>query len=270
MDIENNSADERAALEKLLEQSKGSDIPVLLQAKEKAKRLVQQDLSQANLAALRSATDMLAKAESIMPSDKEGARFFKNVGEVLRYLQEESYRQIEKSKLYTDIRNGLLRKEKRNFRQKDVDRYAGSLPLSTTPDGRVRDAEDRQRRKEEAEVRIKEAQAIREETKNTIIEGQYIAREQIYQELAARAVTLNMGVKSSLRASALDLVLVVTGDQRKTDLLVRQLEGIIDGACNEYSREISFEIDLNAFDEVDEPNEPNELGNPDGQASLNK
>lgn len=208
IEVNSSACTERAALEELLIKSRGTDIPVLLQAKE------------------------LAKA----------------AGEVLLYLQEDKCRQIEKSKLYTDIKKGLLPKKNKGFRQKDVDRYAGGLPLSSTPDGRNSAAEERLRRKEEADIRIKEAQAEREEKKNKIIDGQYISREQVYQELAARAVALNMGLKSVVQAEALDLIRAVGGDQQKTDLLSRELDRIIDAASNEYSRVIVFEIDLQGFE----------------------
>ncbi len=253
-----SGADAGAALEELLIKSRGTDIPVLLQAKELAKQAVRKDPSSSNLAALQRVTTMLDNAESVMNADKQEAKIFKNVGAVLRYLQEDRGRQIKKSKLYEDVRTGLLRKEDRAFRQGDVDRYAGSLPLSTTPDGRANGAEERMRRKDEAEIRIKEAQAVREEKKNAIIDGQYISKEQVYQELAARAVALNTGLKSEFRAGALDLVLALGGDQQKTEFLVREAERLIDAACNDYSREMQFEVDLHALsDEDDGDNEDN-------------
>jgi len=238
--------DERAVMESLLAKSAGTDIPVLLQAKEMAKRLVKEDPSSANLSALQRATTML---ENAMNSN-EGPEIFKNVGEVLVYLQE-SGRQIEKSKLYKDIGQGKIKKTDKKFKRRDVDRYAASLPLSTTPDGRVKDAEDRQRRKDEAEIRIKEATAKREEIKTSVMEGKYILREQVDQELAARAMALHSGLKSQFEAGALDLVTKVGGDPQKSRALVAALEEVLDGACNEFARSIEFEVILG--DEGDEP-----------------
>ena len=58
------AAGDRAALiESLLDQSRGTDIPVLLQAKEAAKKAVKDDPSNANLAALQRATRMLEDAQ---------------------------------------------------------------------------------------------------------------------------------------------------------------------------------------------------------------
>lgn len=254
MSIEHNNVatEEKAAIEQLLEKSRRTDIPALLHAREKVKQMLRTDPSVAPL--LSRLDSMLEKAEEKAMVNEEGIpEFFKNVGQVLRYLQEEAGRAIGQSKLYADIKKGLLRKDNKSFRKIDVDRYAATLPLATTPDGRVAEAEERQRRKDEAEIRIKEAQAEREEKKNLILSGQYIDREQVYQEFAARAVALNMGIKTVVQEKALDLILAVEGKQQKSDLLVRLFEEVIDNACNEYSRELTFEVHLNAT--TDETNQ---------------
>ena len=233
-------------MESLLAKSAGTDIPVLLQAKEVAKRLVKEGPSSANLSALQRATTMLENAMN----NNEGPDIFKNVGEVLTYLQEAG-RKIGQSKLYDDIAAGLLKKSNRQFKRRDVDRYAAKLPLSTTPDGRVKDAEDRQRRKDEAEIRIKEATAKREEIKTAVMEGHYVLREQVDQELAARAMALHSGLKSQFEAAALELVTAVNGQPQKSRALVVALEEVLDTALNEYARTLEFEVRVG--DEEDEP-----------------
>lgn len=245
-DPSQSGTDERAAMENLLAKSAGTDIPVLLQAKEMAKRLVKEDPSSANLAALQRATSMLENAMK----NNEAPEIFKNVGEVLSYLQEAG-RKIEKTKLYDDVKGGLLKKTNKQFKKRDVDRYAASLPLSSTPDGRTKDAEDRLRRKEEAEIRIKEATAKREEMKTAVMEGQYVLRELVDQELAARAMALHSGLKTQFEAAALELVSTVGGDPKKSRALISALEEVLDGACNEYSRVLEFEVILG--DDEDEP-----------------
>jgi len=247
----NHNAEQRAALEQLLSKSRGTDIPVLLQAKEMAKKIVREDPSSANAAALSRITTMLEKAERTM-NETEAPEVLKTAGDVLRYLQDAAGRQIKKTKLYDDIKRGLLRKENRAFRRLDVDRYAASLPKSTTPDGRVAAAEDRQRRAEEADIRIKEARAAREEKKNAILDGQYVLRADVDQELAARAVTLNTGLKSMIEARALDVVVKVGGEAKQAMTLVRELETLIDAACSEYARRLEFEVTLTGLDDEDE------------------
>jgi site-specific DNA-cytosine methylase len=235
----------------LLEKSRSTDIPVLLQAKETAKQMVRKDPSSANVAALSRVTAMLEDAEKAM-SDTETPDVFKSMGEVLRYLQEEKGRQIKKTKLYEDVRSGLLRKEDRKFRRIDVDKYAGSLPLGSTPDGRVAEAEAMQRRREEAETRIQEAKARTAERKDAVMAGQFVPRADVDQELSARAATLNQGLKSKMEAAALDLVTKVGGKPKRARTLVQEMEKIIDDACAEYARVIEFEVTLYDFDDEDD------------------
>ncbi len=184
----------------------------------------------------------------------EPSEIFKTTGDVLAYLQE-SGRKIEKSKLYEDIKAGHLKKSEGRFRKRDIDRYAARLPLSTTPDGRVKEVEDRQRRKDEAEIRIKEATARREEIRTAVMEGQYVRREQVDQELAARAMTLASGLKSQFEAAALELVSTVGGEPKKSRALVMALEEVLDGALTEYAKTMEFEVLLgdgeNELDELD-------------------
>jgi len=193
-----------------------------------------------------------------MTEEDSGPETFKSAGEVLRYLTEDKGRQIRKTKLYEDIRNGLLRKENRKFRRLDVDRYAASLPLTTTPDGRTAEAEARQRRLEEAEIRIQEARARSSERKDAILAGQYVLRAEVDQELAAKAVTLNQGLKSKMEAAALDLTAKVGGKPKLARVLVQEMEHIIDAACSEYAQPMEFEVTLYDFeeDEDDDDSEP--------------
>jgi hypothetical protein len=192
-------------------------------------------------------------------TDTQAPEVFKSAGEVLRYLMEDKGKQIGRSKLYEDIRSGLLRKDARKFRRVDVDKYAASLPLASTPDGRVAEAEDRQRRSEEADIRTKEARAAREERKTAILEGQNVPRADVDQELAARAVTLNQGIKSKIEAVTLDLVNTVGGKPKLARLLVQELEKIVDAACSEYAQLMEFEVTLYDFgDEDEEGDEPSD------------
>ena len=133
-------------VEELLARSASTDIQVLLTAKESAKRAALDDPSQANLAALDRASKML---ESAM----EATKTLKNWQAVLDHVAENG-RKLSKSKLYKDIGEGRLRKQPDGtFRLRDVQRYMASLPTAGSPDALVRKAADRQRRKEEADIR---------------------------------------------------------------------------------------------------------------------
>lgn len=230
-------------VEDLLARSASTDIQVLLTAKENAKRAALDDPSQANLAALDRASKML---ESAM----EATQNLKNWQAVLDHVAENG-RKLSKSKLYKDISEGRLRKQPDGtFRLRDVQRYMASLPMAGTPDSLVRKAADRQRRREEADIRKAEAAAEREEFDLAVKKGRFIARDQVYAELAARAVTLSSGLKTAFESQNLDLVALVDGNPKKAVALVEALERICDDALNEYSREVEFEVVLQDLEQT--------------------
>ena len=113
-------------VEELLARSASTDIQVLLTAKESAKRAALDDPSQANLAALDRASKML---ESAMEATKN----LKNWQAVLDHVADNG-RKLSKTKLYSDINRGLLRKQPDGtFRLRDVQRYMASLPTARMP-----------------------------------------------------------------------------------------------------------------------------------------
>ncbi|WP_304680357.1 hypothetical protein [uncultured Desulfovibrio sp.] len=222
-------------VEELLAKSASTDVQVLLTAKENAKRAALDDPSQANLAALDRASRML---ESAMQATTN----LKDYRAVLTYT-EENGRKLKKTKLFDDIRKGRLKKQPDGtFKQRDVDRYMASLPMAGTPDIVAEKAADRQRRKEEADIRKAEAAAEREEFDLAVKKGKFVPREQVHLELAARAVTLASGLKTAFEAQHLDLVALVDGNPKKGAALVEKLESVLDEALNEYSREMEFEV----------------------------
>lgn len=219
----------------LLEQSAKTDIQVLLSAKENAKRAALEDPTPANLAALERASKML---ESAMNSTKN----LKNWREVLEYISENG-RKLGKTKLFGDIGLGRLRKQPDGtFKLRDVDRYMASLPMAGTPDTLAEKAADRQRRKEEADIRKAEVDAEARAYDLEVKKGKYIPKEQVHLELAARAVTLASGLKTAFEAQGLDLVAAVGGDVKRTPAFVERLGNILDAALNEYSREMEFDV----------------------------
>ncbi len=171
---------------------------------------------------------------------------FKDYRAVLNYT-EENGRKLKKTKLFDDIRKGRLKKQPDGtFRQRDVDRYMASLPMAGTPDIVAEKAADRQRRREEADIRKAEASAAREEFDLAVKQGQFVQRARVHLELAARAATLSAGLKTAFEARHLDLVALVDGNPKKGAALVEKLEALLDEALNEYSREMEFEVAFEA------------------------
>lgn len=233
-----------AVIEAELEKSKGRDIPVLLRAKGMAQRAVADNPSNANLATLQRATEMLENAMK----QKKGDEALNSPGEVLAYLQELG-KQIEKTKLYDDIKAGLLKKTNRKFKRADVDRYAIRLPMASTPVGLLQEAEERQRRKDEADIRIKEATARREEIKTAALEGRYMLREYVDQELASKAAALQSDLSSQIEANA--ALLVDTAKEGSRPLAAAIID-IANRCFDVYSYPIDLEVDMDLRDEDDD------------------
>ncbi len=234
-------------VEELLAKSASTDVQVLLTAKENAKRAALEDPSQANLAALDRASRMLESAMQATTNLRDWRAVLAHV--------DENGRKLGKTKLFDDIKKGRLKKQPDGtFKQRDVDRYMASLPMSGTPDVVAEKAADRQRRKEEEEIRRIRAVADKEEFDLQVKKGRYILKEQVHLELAARAVTLASGLKTAFEAQHLDLVALVDGNPKKGAALVEKLETMLDEALNEYSREMEFEVIFEA--EQSEASEP--------------
>lgn len=219
----------------LLAKSASTDVQVLLSAKESAKRAALDDPSQANLAALERASRMLESAMQATTNLKDWRAVLTHVSE--------NGRKLGKTKLYNDIGLGRLKKQPDGtFKQRDVDRYMMGLPMSGTSDIVAEKAADRQRRKEEADIRKAEAAAEREVFDLAVKKGRYVLKEQVHLELAARAVTLASTIKTAFEAQNLDLVAAVDGNPKKGAALIERMGAILDEAFNEYSREIEFEV----------------------------
>lgn len=222
-------------VEELLAKSASTDVQVLLTAKENAKRAALEDPSQTNLAALDRASRML---ESAMQATTN----LKDYRAVLTYT-EENGRKLGKTKMFEDIKKGRLKKQPDGtFKQRDVDRYMASLPMAGTPDIVAEKAADRQRRKEEADIRKAEADAEARTFDLAVKKGRYVLKDQVHLELAARAGTLSSGLKTAFEAQGLDIVSLVEGNPKKCTTLIERLESILDEALNEYSREMEFEV----------------------------
>ncbi|MDR2726610.1 MAG: hypothetical protein LBC10_01285 [Deltaproteobacteria bacterium] len=235
-------------LEGLVAQSASTDIQVLLTAKENAKRAALENPSQANLATLERAGKMLDAAMQAKANLSDWRA-------VLAHAVENG-RKLGKTKLFEDVKRGRLKKQPDgSFRLRDVDRYLAGLPISGTPDVVAEKAADRQRRKEEEEIRRIKAVADKEEFDLAVKKGRYIRKEQVHLELAARAVALASGIKTAFEARNLDCIAAVGGNPKKSLALTELLDNIFDEALNEFSREMEFEVTFTVDEDGEEARE---------------
>lgn len=222
-------------IDKLIEKSASTDVNVLLTAKEKAKRSLLDDPSPTNLAAFE-------RASKLVESAMETKSNLKDYKAVLEYAQERQ-RKVGKTKLYDDVNEGKLRRQPDgSFKLRDVDRYLATLPHTGTPDPVHDRAVDRQRRKEEQEIRRIKAVADKEEFDLAVKKGKFIPKDQVHLELAGRAATLASGLKTAFESRSLDIIALVEGNPKKSAALVELLEDMLDEALHEYSREVTFEV----------------------------
>lgn len=162
------------------------------------------------------------------------------------YIQDELGRKVGQTKLYADIAGGKLKKQPDgSFKQRDIERYAASLPMAGTSDALVEKVADRARRKDEQEIRRIAAVADREEFTLQVKKGEFVPKAKVHLELAARAVTLSSGIKTSIEAHILDIVAAAGGDPKKAAAVLERLEALLDEALNDYSREMEFEVTFN-------------------------
>lgn len=232
-------------LRALVEKSQQTDIQALLSAKEQAKRAMLDDPSSINVSAFE-------KSSRLLEDKMQETKNLKDIKEVLKYIEEQN-RKVRKTKLYEDVNKGLLKKQPDGtFKLRDVERYLVSLPMLGTTDSVAEKASERQRRKEEQEIRRIKAVADKEEFDLAVKQGKYIAKEKVYQELAARAVTLNMQIKTAFEVNAIELVELVEGNPKKTNGLKQKLTEIFETALAEYAKEMDIEIII----ENEEINEP--------------
>ena len=245
-------------LDALLEQSARTDIPLLLKAKEDAKKKVKDDPSPANLAAFSRSKKMLDEAMS----NQTGNKTFPDVKAVLLYLQEAG-RKISQAKLYKDLKRGYLRRQPdKSFRQRDVDTYASTLAIISMPEAKTEGVIDL------AEEKLKEEVGkLREQRQSIAFDreikaGKYIKREEVALELASRAAALSLSLRSVFRLNATDYIRLVGGDVSKAEQLASEFENNLDLALNEYSKPMEFKTEFIGDDPGDKIEEDN---NSDGE-----
>lgn len=227
-------------LDALLEQSARTDIPLLLKAKEDAKKKVKDDPSPANLAAFSRSKKMLDEAMS----NETGNKTFPDVKSVLLYLQEGG-RKISQAQLYKDLKRGYLRRQPdKSFKQRDVDTYASTLAIISMPEAKTEGVIDL------AEEKLKEEVGkLREQRQSIAFDreikaGKYIRREEVALELASRAAALSLSLRSVFRLNVADYIRMVGGDVSKAEQLASEFENNLDLALNEYSKPMEFKTEF--------------------------
>ncbi len=163
---------------------------------------------------------------------------FKNLVEVLRYLQDQGYK-IAKSKLYKDKTKGLLRiQDDKTFLASEVNLYAATLH-KVLDEGKVAEDVSAKTRKEveKLDIQIEQARFNLEKDK-----GKYIEKKKFDQELAARAAVLETGIKHMFQANVSEYAAIIGGDPLKANLLLDRMNLDYDSYINEYASTRKFQV----------------------------
>lgn len=204
--------------------------------------------------ALAQAMRELDAFKKSSPKETENLDSVKDTSSALEYLARNN-RKVSRPKLYKDIKRGKLRRQNDgSFLLRDLDTYAVGVPYIIPPDRpNATIVEDRQRRKDEADIRLKEAQASIAEHKYAVQQGKYIPKNTVWLELAARAVAFKNALKNTFESKALELITLAEGNTSHSEDVVAWLGRAVDMALAEYSAPIKVEVDfIEALEEHDD------------------
>ena len=162
---------------------------------------------------------------------------------MLAYLQEQG-RKVCQSQLYKDLKRGHLRRQAdKSFKQRDVDFYATTLPLVSMPEAEADESADLAREKMREEVAKLREQRLSITFDRETKSGKYILREEVALELASRAATLALGLRSVFRLNVADYIRMAGGDPSKAEEIAAEFEKNLDMALNEYSKPMDFKVE---------------------------
>lgn len=200
-----------------------------------------------NIQVQKALEKVMSQLEKLNPAKEieKKDRVFENAIEVLNYLSEKGF-QAHKSKFYRDLNKDLIkRNEDGTFPQDAVDEYARTLkPKKERAGGNLASHQKDIKRKLDAEIRLKEAQAKTAEHKLEILEGKFVLKTDVWLELAARAVAFRNSLKNEYESRILEMIGIVEGDTSRSEDLLQWLCGVIDYSLSEYAKPLDITLDV--------------------------
>jgi hypothetical protein len=249
--------------EDMLAQSASTDGHYLLSAKEAAKKRMLEEPTTANIAAFERASSMLERR-----SGAEPARF-KNRLEALEYLQQQGYK-IKKSKLYQDVKAGILRvNPDGTVSLSQIQKYlddprSGLMRLLTNASGALHPSEtmeDLQREKLIYETNIQKEKLKKMEFDREREEGKHMPREELEMAFASRAAMFEAGLKHCISRHATKWATLIGGSTTRVDELIDQMHQDMDGMLDDLASIDRLTIEFVAS-EIDTPETATPLAMP--------
>lgn len=240
---------DKKELQDILKESSETDLPILIAAKENAKRTVQDDPSAANLSAYDKAKKMLEEHLS----EKETS--FDNRIEALNYLNRQGYK-IGKSKLYQDCKKGLLKlQDDGSVLESALKKYANKYltQLETIPDTKQDSVAAQQLKfQKEAEKLTIQVEALQLEL--DIKKSLYISRPDFEMEFAGKVAILKAGLEFMIYSNALELVeLVLDGDPEDApQRLIEKQTRALESQFNDFANIKKFQVVFGEGEEIED------------------
>ncbi|HBJ74410.1 MAG TPA: hypothetical protein DDY86_02545 [Syntrophaceae bacterium] len=173
------------------------------------------------------------------------AQTFPNILAVVDYLRAYGWK-VGKSIAYQHRNDGKIKpREDGIFYQKDVDKYARTF-LRRHDTGMTISAEYEsvQQEKSRAEADKLKAQAEHWQIKTAIARGLYVEKDQFERELARRAAVFKADIENFIRAQAVGIISLVSGDGTKAPDLIEHMLDQAESWLNRYSSTEEFTVPL--------------------------
>jgi len=216
------------------------EIVLLKQAREMARKKVEEDPSRANLEAWEKACRMIEERTAPKEPAEE---VFDNRLAVLAYLKGHGYK-LAKSKIYNDAKAGLLRLQPDgSVLDSDVKRYIrlANVKKVTETNAQSRAVEISLKTKEKELEKVSE-QVAKLRREREVLEGGWFSKDDFFMELAARAAVLDSGMRHAIHTRLAEYVRVVDGDPDKAYLLLEKMMTHWDELLNQYATMDSFQV----------------------------
>jgi len=227
----------------LIQQSEATDLAVLIQAKETAKRNLLDENTTANIAAFQRAGQAL---KDFQAQGKEDELKFKHRKEALVFLQREGYK-IKQTKLYMDAKNGLLKMQPDgSITEKDLNRYIRRARL--VKPAHLADhspIEALHQQEKEIEIKKKGHQADNLEFDLQVKKGRYIMREDHYLELASRAAALEAHLRYNFhlqRTALVEKILKAIDQQHREQVIEDGFNAFLDQALTDFANLSNYHV----------------------------
>lgn len=163
---------------------------------------------------------------------------FKNVKAVLDFLKDEGFK-IQKSKIYEDKKEGLLRVQKdRSIFGVDVKLYAATLQKEK-PDSEPAELTAIKINKESTKLDLQNEKLQFELDR---LKGRYMPKADFERELAARGAVLDNGLRRNFATRAQDFIALVGGRLNKTPDIIDFFNKILDEQMNMFATTETFQV----------------------------